>query len=79
MIVDVIHLLKLRIVSYQSVKLLFAERKVIELILENHSGIVQSVLYDKVACQLLIFAERYLREVVFAFVRVVLCAVLHVA
>ena len=52
-----------------------AQFQEVEFVLENDPGVEQSVLYDKVAGLHLLLGERYLREVVLPFVRVVLRAV----
>ena len=68
-------MLVFRIMIFESYKMLFALFQEVEFVLENHSGVIQSVLYYEVACLNLLVCERYLREVILTFVRVVLCTV----
>ena len=77
MVVDIVHLLELREVGEQTRECLLAERQVVELVLEDDARVVESVLNDEVAGCYLLLGERNLCEVVFALVRVVLCAVGH--
>ena len=74
-IVDIGHLFKLREVSHESCELLFAERQIVEFILEDDARIVESILNDQVTCGHLLFGKWYLCQIVFTLVRVVLCAV----
>ena len=74
-VVDIGHLFKLREVGHESCELLFAERQIVELVLEDDARIVESILNDQVACGHLLFGKWYLCQIVFTLVRVVLCAV----
>ena len=75
MIENVCHVLIFRIAVGDASESLFAQRQVVELVLEYHSGVVQTVHYYKVACLDLFLRERNLFEIVFPFVRIVLRAV----
>ena len=75
MVVGIVHLFVRRILIGQSVELLLAEDEVVELVFEDDAAVVQSVHNDEVAGLHLFFGERNLCQVVFAFVRIVLCAV----
>ena len=77
MVIDIGHLLKFGEVGHQTIELLFAERQMVEFILENDARMIESVLNDEVAGRDLFFGERNLRQIVFAFVRVVLRTVFH--
>ena len=75
MIVDIIHILVVGIVVGKSAQVLLAQRKVIQLVFENHTGMMQAVGYDVVALRYLLWSERNLLQIVFAFVRIVLYTV----
>ena len=52
-----------------------AERQVVEFVLEDDTSMEEPVLYDAVAGSLLLVGERYLGQIVFAFVGIVCEAV----
>ena len=71
MIVGILQMLIVRIMIHQSAEGFFAEREVIQLILEDDARMIESVFQELVAfCQLL-WRERNLGEVVLPLVRIV--------
>ena len=72
MIIDIVHVLVFRILVGHATEMLLAQQQVIELVFEDDAGVVQSVHDDEVACLHLFLGEWYLREVVFAFVGIVM-------
>ena len=75
MIEYIIHILIVVVVVSQSAEGLLRQSEIVELILENDPAVVQTVLKDLVAGAYLLLCERYLGEVIFPLVRVVLCTV----
>ena len=76
-IIHFIHLLELRIIVGQAVKLLFAEAQVVEFVLEDDTGMIQSVGDDGMAFGFLLLLERNLLQVILPFVRIILRTVLY--
>ena len=74
-VIHIVHLLVVGIEVGETAQLTFTQTEVVETVLENDTGVVQTVFDDIVAGGYLFFGERYLRQVVFSFVGVVLCAV----
>ena len=71
----VVHLLVRRILVGEPAQRLLAQRQVVELILENDAAMMQSVHDDEVGGFHLLVGERYVFQIVFTLVGVVLCAV----
>ena len=76
-VVGIVHLLVGGILLGESQELLFRESQMVEFVLEDDAAVVQPVHDDQVAGLHLFFGKRYLGQVVFALVRVVLGAVGH--
>ena len=74
-VVGIVHARVFGVVVGEPSQFLLAEGQVVELVLEDNPGVVQSVHYNLVALRHLLLGERDLRHVVFPLVRVVLRAV----
>ena len=71
MIVQLILWRIFRIVSHESVKLLLAERQIIEFIFEDNARIIQPILYHLMSCCLCLFGERYLCQIILSLMRII--------
>ena len=75
MIVGIGKTLVVGIRRHKTCELLLCQRQIVELVLEYHSRIEQSVLDNLVACVDLLLGERYLCKIILAAVRIVLRAI----
>jgi len=74
-IVSLVKLLVVLIIVGKAAQLLLAQRVVIQLVLEYHAGVEQSLFKNLVAFGHLFGRKRYLFQVILTLVRVVLRAV----
>ena len=75
MVVHVRHVRIVGILRFEPVERLETQCQVVELVFEDDAGVVETVHDGGVALCHLLFCKRNLCEIVFAAVRVVLCAV----
>ena len=77
MVIDLVHLVELRIGEGEPVELFFAEAEVVEFVLEDDAGMEQSIGNDGMALLFLFLFEWDLLQVVLTLMRIVLCTVLN--
>ena len=75
MIEHIVHLLIRRILVGESSQLPFTKRKIVQLIFEDDTAMMQTIHNNKVGSLYLLLGERDILQIVFPFVGVVLCAV----
>ena len=72
MVVHLVHLLEVGVGEGEPVELLFAQAQVVEFVFEDDARVEQSVGNGGMALCFLLFGERYLCQIVFSLVGVVL-------